>query len=499
MRIKHRLTGLILAAVFASVLFVPGVSHAAVPYEGYQWNRHDSDVHSINGYIYQYSMDGYDLESGPFKEPQDLFVAPDGTIFVADTGNNRIVHLSMEMKVLGVIGDAEGKGALSEPKGVFVHPNGTIYVADTKNQRIVLFSPNGKYVKEYTVPKSPLLGKNFTYSPSKLTVDKREVMMVVSEGNTQGLLQIDKNGQFKGFFGANHIGFSWKRLLVNTIATDDQKAQLAVQRPLEFSSVTQDEEGSLYTTTLGTETNQIKRLSPVGVDTLNPGREKRYGDRYDVAGPFELSSFVSISVSPEGFISALDLNTSKVFEYDKLGNLLFVYGGLGDQSGLFKTPADIAGLPDGSIAVLDKGRNRIDVFRTTPFADLVHKASILYVDGRYQEAESMWKEVLKYNANYDMAYHAIGKSLYKGERYGEAMRYFKLAETKGDYSTAFKEYRKAFMREHFAWFAGGLILLILVLRYAVPLLLRFLRRVVTARMTPGASRAESTWGKGESP
>src|SRR6185437_11641394 len=128
---------------------------------------------------------------------------------------------------------------------------------------------------------------------------------------------------------------------------------------------------------------------------------------------------VDVTLNKDGLISALDLQTSKVFQYDKLGNLLFAFGGNGDQDGLFTTPASIDQTSDGMLYVVDKGRNRIDRFRTTPFADLVHQASKLYVDGRYAEAESLWKEVLEMDANFDMAYLAIGKSLYKSDRYQE--------------------------------------------------------------------------------
>ncbi|UVI33775.1 hypothetical protein [Paenibacillus spongiae] len=495
-----RIIGLTLLAAVAMGLYDPAAD-AAIPYDGYTRSLGYGDVHSINGYVYMDSIDGYDLESGPFKEPQDLFAADDGTLYVADTGNNRIVRLTRDRRVLGVIGDNEGPGMLNEPKGVFVKKDGLVYVADTKNQRIAVFGAKGDYVKSFPAPKSRLLGETFTYSPSKVIVDKRDYMLVISEGNTQGLIQIDAKGEFKGFFGANHIGFSWERLFVKMVATEEQKSQLAVQKPMEFSNVAQDADGFVYTTTLATETNQIKRLSPVGVDTLNPGSEVRYGSRFE-AGPFQMPSFVGISVSPEGFITALDLQSSKVFQYDKLGNLLFAFGGMGEQNGLFKTPATVAQLQEGVIAVVDKGRSRIDFFRTTPFADLVHEASALYVEGRYEEAQQMWNEVLKLNGNFAMAYHAIGKALYKAERYEEAMRYFKLAKVKGDYSTAFREYRKQYTREHFAWIALIAIALLAALRFGLPRLVRGLKKLADARGgdrdLEAAGPAVPAAGKGES-
>ncbi|MGO4539501.1 hypothetical protein [Paenibacillus sp. 2TAB19] len=473
--------GTALAVAMLLTALPPVQSFAATPYDGYTINNLRQDVHSINGYVYERSIDGYELSSGPFVAPEDVFLGDDGTVYVVDTGNSRIVHLDKDNNVIKIVGDPEGDGMLNEPKGVFVKPDGTIFVADTKNQRIAIYDKEGKFMKAYGKPDNPLLGATFSYSPSKLLVDKRNYMFVVSDGNTQGLIQIDPNGKFKGFYGANHIGFSWKRLIDNLIATDEQKAKLAVVKPLEFSNAVQDAEGFIYTSTLGTETNQLKRLSPVGVDTLNIG-ERRYGGRFD-AGPFSVPSFLDIAVDKDGVMTALDLQSSKVYQYDKLGNLLFVFGGLGNQNGLFITPSSLDQSDDGIVYVVDKGRNRIDLFRTTPFADLVHDASRLFVDGRYKEAEGMWNEVLRYNVNFDLAYLAIGKSLYKAENYKDAMTYFELARSRGDYSLAFKEYRKEYIREHFGWICLILIALFALLRYLIPLLWRRQTAFLAVRRT----------------
>lgn len=466
----------VMAVLLALVVLVgwallPTSASATIPYHGYTYSS-DREVRSIAGYVYAGSIDGTeDPAIGAFNRPESLYFAEDGMLYIVDSGNNRIVQLDRDRRYVRSFGDAEGQGALSEPKGVYVKADGTVYAADTKNGRIVVFDAAGAFVRDYPKPESPLIGSTFSYSPSKLVLDKRDYMYVVSEGNTQGLLQIDPAGQFRGFYGANHVGFSWSRLFVKLIATEAQQRKLSAIVPAEFSNLELDDEGFMYTTTLGEQVNQLKRLSPVGVDTLNLGTARPYGDLYTV-GPFAMASFIGVTVSPEGIISALDLQTSKVFQYDKLGNFLFSFGGTGEQNGLFVTPSDLKQDANGNLYVVDRGRNRIDMFRTTPFADLVHEASTLYVDGRYSEAEALWQEVLRVNGNYEMAYIAIGKAMYKAERYREAMDYFELAGARGDYSVAFKEYRKEFVREHFAVFAIGAILLFVALRWGVPWLVR---------------------------
>jgi sugar lactone lactonase YvrE len=459
--------------VLSACCALPIPAYADSPYEGYIYDSKRNTPESINGYLYKDSIDGYGTDVGPFAEPSDIFVANDDTLYIADTRNDRIVHMDADGRPLRVIAPEEGDGKLSSPKGVYVTDEGELYVADTGNQRVARFDAEGRFVEQFGKPDSPLLESGFTFSPSKIVFDKRGYLFVVSEGAHQGLVQLRPDGSFAGFFGANHVEFSWTRLLVRYIATKEQREQLASVRPPEFSNLFQDSEGFIYTTTLGIRSNQIKRLSAVGVDILNLGETRRYGD-YDM--PVEkwsalYEALVDVSVDRNGVITAIDQTTGKAFQYDQLGNLLFIFGGLGNQNGLFLTPAGIDQTSDGTIYIVDKTRNRIDRFRTTPFADKVHEAVKLYVDGRYEEASAPWHDVIRMNSNYDLAYKSIGKALYRAERYEEAMAYFKAAKDRAGYSDAYLEFRKIYLRENFDAMFGGIILL-----YAVFRIFRFWRR-----------------------
>ena len=467
----------IIVLTMLAMSLLSSTASASTPYDSYTINSQGNDIRSIAGFVYEESITGLDLESGAFERPESLHITSEGDIYIADAGHNRIVQLDNKHQYVRTIGDKEGPGKLGEPKGVYVKEDGTIYVADTANGRIVIFNKEGQFEKEFLKPVSPLIGSTFSYSPSKIILDKRDYMYVVSDGNTQGLIQLDPNGQFKGFYGANHVGFSWSRVFLRLLATESQQAKQVTLRPAEFSNLDIDEEGFMYTTTIGEAANQLKRLSPVGVDTLNIGIERQYGDFYS-SGPFSMASFIGISVDKSGIITALDLQTSKVFQYDKLGNFLFAFGGVGEQRGLFTTPADLAQNSNGDIYVVDRGRNSIEVFRKTPFAQLVQQASTLHVEGRYEEAESMWQEVIRQNSNFEMAYQAIGKALYKAERYKEAMEYFELASARHDYSLAFKEYRKEFIKANFTIIAILIVILFIALRIFIPRLLRLISRKV---------------------
>jgi len=73
-------------------------------------------------------------------------VAPDGTVFIADTGNNRIRKVTPSGVILAVAGTGisgfsgddgpAGQAQLSGPEALVVEPSGNLLIADTFNQRV---------------------------------------------------------------------------------------------------------------------------------------------------------------------------------------------------------------------------------------------------------------------------------------------------------------------------------------------------------------------------
>jgi hypothetical protein len=106
---------------------------------------------------------------GTFKSPEDLFINEQGYIFVADTGNNRIVKLSGEGEIVSAFYGPEEKPLLM-PRGVYADKDGNMYIADTGNQRILHLSSTGEYVEEFGKPESELLGDVNIFDPSKVFV-----------------------------------------------------------------------------------------------------------------------------------------------------------------------------------------------------------------------------------------------------------------------------------------------------------------------------------------
>ena len=66
-----------------------------------------------------------------FLRPHQVAVASDGTYWVADTGNDRIVHINSAGTVLH---NWNGGGLVSAPRGVAVDAAGNVYVSSTNNK-----------------------------------------------------------------------------------------------------------------------------------------------------------------------------------------------------------------------------------------------------------------------------------------------------------------------------------------------------------------------------
>ena len=76
--------------------------------------------------------------------PRGITVAPDGGVWVTDTGNHRVVSYDALLQHPKIIGrKGTGAGEFSSPIGIAAAPSGAIYVADTVNKRIQVLGSDG--------------------------------------------------------------------------------------------------------------------------------------------------------------------------------------------------------------------------------------------------------------------------------------------------------------------------------------------------------------------
>jgi sugar lactone lactonase YvrE len=121
----------------------------------------DTDNHAIrrvspHGDVATLAGGIYGAADGPggqarFRHPHGVAVAPDGSIVVADTVNDTIRVIDPDGQVTTLAGssygygDIEAGGALfRRPEGVAVGTDGTVYVADTGNDRVCALDASGR-------------------------------------------------------------------------------------------------------------------------------------------------------------------------------------------------------------------------------------------------------------------------------------------------------------------------------------------------------------------
>src|SRR6266508_3636155 len=93
----------------------------------------------------------------PFNRPTNLAVAPSGDLYVSDGYGNCKVHRFSPsgelMQSWGEPGTAPGEFNL--PHGVAVDTAGNVLVADRENDRLQVFSPEGRFLAEWTDVQRP--------------------------------------------------------------------------------------------------------------------------------------------------------------------------------------------------------------------------------------------------------------------------------------------------------------------------------------------------------
>lgn len=399
----------------------------------------------------------------PLKAPEDIVIdAAKQHFYIVDSATNAVHCFDRDFKLVKTIDSYVENGetkTFASPAGIFLDAADTLYVADTVNQRVVVLDAEGNFVRAITRPESELLPEEFAFMPLKVVADEAGRVFVLCKNVYEGLMQFSAEGTFVGFIGSNRVVFKISELIWKTIMTDEQKEGLTSFVPVEYTNISLDDDGFIYAvTSVKNVEAPIRRLNSSGDDILirNPlnGSEKVVGDVLyreggssdDIVGP---SAFVDITQDANGNYYALDGKRGRIFAYDEEGNMLFVFGGIhSGQAGTFSSPSAIV-FVDGELYVLDKGRCSLTAFTPTVYTTTIHNAIDAYLQKDYEQSIELWEDVLKMNSNFDLAYMKAGYAYYRMNRYEEAMKYFKIASARAEYSKAYIQYKKEQLNEHF--------------------------------------------------
>ncbi len=377
--------------------------------------------------------------------PEDLFIDENNMLYIADTGNRRIVKYDIAR---GEVTAELTSDEFTAPRGVYVTEDGDIYVADSGTKAVLIFSADFRLKGKLGRPDAPIFADT-NYEPKRVAVDGGGNVYLIGEGVYNGVIQLAKTGEFLGYFAVNDADLTFAQRLQQMIFTRAQLANLVDINPTVFTNVFVDRSGIVYTATSGTNKNGMKKHSTNGGNMF-----KSNVWSYDTLTDLYVDdSGLIYTCSAEGYINIYSKNGEEIFSFGSYVTTV-------DISGLFTTLPSIAVDRDGNIWSVDGSKGYLQSFKPTEYAQMVYTAMDLYEEGRYDEAMERWNQVLKLNQMSILAHNGVGKAYLHAEDYEASLEHFKVANNKDFYSQSFWEVRNKWLQK---WLGPILIVAIVLL------------------------------------
>ncbi|WP_423188870.1 YIP1 family protein [Alkalibacterium sp. f15] len=397
----------------------------------------------------QTAYEAYDiLYSNQMTSPEDI-VIKESTIYIVDSQQRQVLIMDINGEVL----NSFGEDVLSGPTGIALDSENNIYVADGSAARVFKFAEDGELLAEFAKPEEPLFGTSSPFTPRKITVDIRGNMYIVGEGATAGIIQLNPDGEFLGYFGANEAPTNFLQVIRDNLLSEIQQARVFRNVPPASSNIDIDNKGIVYTVTSTAQSEIIKKLNVAGANML--GR-----DVYQPTGAVDVAAGLY-----NNFYVLTD--QGQIVEYSNHGGILFRFGQRDSGSqrlGVYNNPSAIGVDEFGTLYVVDSEAQLIHKLRTTEFADEIHSGLILYEDGRYMDSEEYWQNVINMNPSFGMARFALGESYFQRQEYGRALSSFRTAEAVPAYSNAFWEIRNDWFQRNLGMVLFAIILFFIALK-----------------------------------
>lgn len=550
----------IIAFMFVLVLLFSTSALAVTPYDTYTYSIDGEVLKSPDAYVTDgvAPIDsiaiGIDKLGGvKLNNPTDIESDLNGNIYITDNGNNRIVVLNRYYEWQATIDTfVNGDGvedAFNGPTSTFAVAEGDfkgLYVCDKLNKRIIRFSIDDySYEHTYKEPQINFADDKGVYTPVSCVVDKHGRMYVASDGTTEGIIVLTAEGEFINFIGAPKVSVSALQAVLQTVNPFSKKEFTNVPSTytnLELDNtygdfvygtvkiLADDEDEQMAQITAKTpDYSPVKLLNAGGVDIMqrtgffSPAGEVAVTDKVvktslNKDAPSGVSTVLDVTSGPDGVWSVIDSKRSKVYTYDRSGNLLYIFGDKGEQFGqitkaqaityqtyeieedVFNANGEIIGtekVPVTKIIVLDITSVSFTVYRQTEYAEALSTAIKLQNAGEFDEAKGAWEEVLARNNNFDTAYVEMGKVLYRNAKTDaelkQALAYFQNAYDTENYATVFKSIRANVMEKWFILLVVGIVAVL----FAVVKIFGYAGKVNKAAAVKGGKRTlkeELTFG-----
>lgn len=279
-------------------------------------------------YAFQWGSSG--SGNGQFTVPAYVDVGPDGSVYISDSGNDRIQKFTSTGTYLlqwGTEGTANGQ--FNRPTGIAIDNSGNVYVMDTDNDRVQKFDADGNFLLAWGVAGtgpgefSQAYGLEIAQDGTVLTTD--------ADNNT-----VNRYNATTGAY-------------IETIGS-------VGSGPGQFNGPTDvavDTDGNIYV--IDVSNYRVEVFSATGTYIRNWGSNG--------SGDGQFTYAFSIVVSPDNIVYVGDYLASRLQAFTREGSFLGKWGSTGTGNGQFNVLGGAAFLNDGSqLYVADVGSSRIQAF-----------------------------------------------------------------------------------------------------------------------------------------
>ncbi len=265
---------------------------------------------------------GYDL-----KRPAGLAVSPRGELYIADTGNDRVIKMDEEMQPIRDLGGfGAGYGRFQGPEDLILDHGLSLFVLDVGNRRVVHLDAGLNFIEAIIPEEAPNEIVSTLGRLSGLAVSSFGEITVADYDDSR-LIRLDNVRHFSRYIGDFGYG------------------EGALMNPL---GVALDRDGRMLVADGGNGRIAVY---------------DDYGNYLKAIGRGTLEHPTAVTVAPGGIIWVADQAKASLYAFSPDGTLVLQSAGGEDEVGTMSQVGALAVSSDNILYVADSGHNRIISFQ----------------------------------------------------------------------------------------------------------------------------------------
>jgi RHS repeat-associated protein len=274
----------------------------------------DGVIHPFAGTgVPGYNGDGIPATSAQLFQPEGIALGPDGSVYIADGGNNRIRRVKPDGFISTVAGtgvqgsDGDGGPATAArlwfPFGVALGPDGSLIVADTGNSRIRRVGPDGVITTVAGNPDADVLGDGGPATAAMLTFPRSVALgadgsVYIADAFDYRVRRVRPDGIIVTFAGTGNAG-------------SDGDGGVATLANLTATGVAVGRDGSVFI--VDSDSSKVRRVGANGIITTWAGNGSAgFGGDDGLAAAALLQEPAGVAVAPDGSVVIADNGNYRV-------------------------------------------------------------------------------------------------------------------------------------------------------------------------------------------